>query len=304
MKNSTETQKAKDSLVIVLLGPTASGKTKLALEIAKVLDLSIINIDSRQLYKGMNIGTAKPTKDQQTQVEHHLLDLRLPNQPITVQEFRLEAEKKIEQSFQDRGIAFLVGGSGLYLKAITAGLNPPAIGPQKSLRKQLQDLGQNECYQILSSSDPKAAARISSADAMRTERALEVLYGTGKEISSQQSASPPPWQIIELGLDPIDLADRIAKRTSTMYSEGLLEETDELTQRYGPELPMLKTIGYEEALKVLNNELNTQEAIAITTTRTQKFAKRQRTWFKKQHEPHWLKNENALIKALTLIPEI
>lgn len=294
-------QKSKNALVIVLLGPTASGKTNLAIEIAKTLDLSIINIDSRQLYKGMDIGTAKPTQAQQKEIKHHLLDLRKPNQPITVQEFRKKAEQKIEQCLKDQQMAFLVGGSGLYLKTITAGLRPPAVGPQEAIRKQLRTLGQKECYQMLIGADPIAAKRISPTDAMRTERALEVLYATGIGISSQQEISPPPWQIIELGLNPNDLSSRIAKRTSQMYSNGLIEETNELMKRYGQELPMLKTIGYGEALKVIQNELTSQEAICLTTQRTQKFAKRQRTWFKKQHEPQWLKNENALNTALTLI---
>ncbi len=290
-----------DSTVIVLLGATASGKTKLAIELAETLDLNIINVDSRQLYEGMNIGTAKPTKEQQKRVLHYLLDLRKPNEPITVQEFQREAKIQINSSLASKKMAFLVGGSGLYLKAITGGLNPPKVGPQKIIREQLKNLGQNDCYQILIGCDPQAAKRISPQDSVRTQRALEVFYATGKTMSSQQYICPPPWKIIELGLDPEDLRSRIEKRTLFMYANGLIEETEALMKVYGANLPMLQTIGYAEAIQVIHNELTTSEAIAITTKRTQQFAKRQRTWFRKQHAPYWLNHENALSKALTLI---
>ncbi len=301
MAQEKTNEKLTKSTLIVLLGPTASGKTSLGIEIADQLDLCIINVDSRQLYTGMNVGTAKPTYEQRRRVFHHLLDMRTPDKPITLQEFQKEAESQIEKSFKSKGMALLVGGSGLYLKAITAGLCPPAVGPQPFLRKQLKQLGQKECYQILKTADPKAAGKIGVGDAIRTERALEVLYATGKPISIQQKAKKPPWRIVELGLDPQNLTDRIKQRTSMMYSNGLIEETEALIKLYGADLPMLQTIGYGEALKILKQDLKPQEAIALTNRRTQQFAKRQRTWFRKQHAPEWLNSENGLSKALTMI---
>ena len=202
---------------------------------------------------------------------------------------------------QDRGVAFLAGGSGLYLKALTQGLQPPAVPPQAELRRQLQALGQTHCHQLLQQADPQAAAKIAPADAVRTQRALEVLYASGKPMSEQQSANPPPWRVLELGLNPEELRSRITQRTQQIYREGLLEETRQLSQRYGPDLPMLQTIGYGEALEVLQGSMSESHAIATTTRRTQQFAKRQRTWFRRQHNPHWLTSQDALSEAIRLI---
>ena len=174
--------------MITLLGPTASGKTALALEIAERLDLPVINVDSRQLYREMDIGTAKPTAGQQARVSHLLLDLRTPDQPITLQEFQADANPCINRELEQRGVALLVGGSGLYLKALTSGLQPPAVAPQPQLRQQLTALGQGICHPLLQAADPRAAAKIAPADAVRTQRALEVLYASGQPMSRQ---APP-----------------------------------------------------------------------------------------------------------------
>ena len=288
-------------LVVVLLGPTASGKTALALELAERLALEVLNVDSRQLYAEMDIGTAKPTAEQRQRVPHHLLDLRRPDHPLTLQEFQAIATPMVETSLAQRGIAFLVGGSGLYLKALTGGLRPPAVPPQPELRTQLNALGQPVCHQLLRQADPAAAARIAPADAVRTQRALEVLYASGQPISSQQGSSPPPWRVLELGLDPADLRQRISRRTQQLYADGLVEETARLRERYGPELPLLQTIGYGEAALLLDGSLSREEAIARTCQRTRQFAKRQRTWFRRQHQPCWLSDADALNEAMTQI---
>jgi len=291
----------KQQLVIVLLGPTASGKTETALDLAEKLNLEIHNIDSRQLYIGMDIGTAKPTKTQMNRVKHFLVDIRKPNNPITFKEFQEEAQLSLEVALQKQGVAFLVGGSGLYLKAITAGLRPPAVPPIKNLRKQLCELGQAQCFQLLKSSDPKASTRISPNDAVRTQRALEVLYATGQSITEQESAEPPPWKILELGLNPTNLRERIAHRTNQIYRNGLFEETKLLINEYTKELPLLQTIGYGEALQVIQGKITTEKAIETTNYRTNQFAKRQRTWFRRQHNPKWLNDEEPLKEALSLI---
>ncbi len=297
----SKSKKDRAGLVIVLLGATASGKTALAIELAEQLKINVINVDSRQLYIGMDVGTAKPTKDQQNRVTHELLDLLPPNKQINLREFQSKANRKIEESLTKCGISFLVGGSGLYLKAITHGLIPPAVGAQEDLRAQLKKIGQSTCYQLLQKADPKAANKIEANDSIRTQRALEVLYATGKPISQQQRIAAPPWKILELGLDPKNLRALIFERTKQIYANGLIEETKNLVQLYGADLPLLQTIGYGEALKVLNGEMCLQEAIEITNARTQKLAKRQRTWFRKQHSPHWLESEEPLSEALSLI---
>ena len=287
--------------MVVLLGPTASGKTALALELAERFELEIVNVDSRQLYKDMTVGTAKPTTEQRARVPHHLLDLRRPDQPITLREFQDEALTAVNRNLKQRAAALLVGGSGLYLKALTAGLKPPSVAPQPSLRQQLTRLGQGTCHQLLMDADPEAGSRIAAADAVRTQRALEVLYATGRTMSSQTSASPPPWRVLELGLNPANLRQRISQRTEQLYAQGLIEETQQLKERYGADLPLLQTIGYGEALQVLEGQLDRTDAIAQTTKRTQQFAKRQRTWFRRQHQPHWLSDTDPFNDASQLI---
>ena len=290
-------------LVITLLGPTASGKTALALELAERLELPVINVDSRQLYREMDVGTAKPTAEQQARVTHHLLDLRDPNQPITLQEFQAEATPCIERELSERGIALLVGGSGLYLKALTSGLKPPAVGPQPELRKQFSAMGQAVCHPLLATADPIAAAKISPADVVRTQRALEVLYASGQPMSGQASVEPPPWRILEIGLNPTNLRQRINQRTEQLYQNGLVEETQRLADRYGADLPLLQTIGYGEALQINAGSITRQSAIDTTCQRTRQFAKRQRTWFRRQHTPQWLSEQDLLTEAMTLIEQ-
>ena len=292
-------------LVIVLLGPTASGKTRLAIELVEKIELTvelkIHNIDSRQIYKGMDIGTAKPTKDEQKRASHSLLDIREPDQPITVHEFKKEAEIKIKNTIVSKNIPFLVGGSGLYLKSIISGLKPPGVSPQKELREQLSLLGQDTCYQLLAKTDPQLSQKISAADSVRTQRALEVIYATGEKMSLQKVMKKPPWVILELGLDPKDLKEKIKQRTLNLYKYGLIEETEKLIQKFGEKLPMLQTIGYKEALEVLEGKNSIQQSIEITTRRTQQFAKRQRTWFRSQHDPIWLNDEEPLREAISII---
>ena len=298
------TESAGQPLVIVLLGPTASGKTDLAIALAQALDLAVLNVDSRQLYRLMDVGTAKPTAAQRGQARHELLDLRDPDQPINLQEFRAIAEAQLNAELARKPLALLAGGSGLYLQALTQGLEPPAVPPQPQLRAQLAALGQPLCHQLLRQGDPVAAARIAPADAVRTQRALEVLYATGRPLSSQQGATPPPWRVLELGLNPTDLTARIASRTKGLFAAGLVAETEALIERYGAELPLLNTIGYGEAKQQLAGELSETEAIALCEQRTRQFAKRQRTWFRRRHAPIWLdgpSTEGQLAQALQVV---
>jgi tRNA dimethylallyltransferase len=298
------TESAGQPLVIVLLGPTASGKTDLAIALAQALDLAVLNVDSRQLYRQMDVGTAKPTAAQRGQARHELLDLRDPDQPINLQEFRAIAEAQLNAELARKPLALLAGGSGLYLQALTQGLEPPAVPPQPQLRAQLAALGQPLCLQLLRQGDPAAAARIAPADAVRTQRALEVLYATGRPLSSQQGATPPPWRVLELGLNPTDLTARIASRTKCLFAAGLVAETEALIERYGAGLPLLNTIGYSEAKQQLAGELSETEAIALCEQRTRQFAKRQRTWFRRRHAPIWLdgpSTEGQLAQALQVV---
>ena len=285
-------------LVIVLIGPTASGKTELGIEIAKYFNINIHNVDSRQLYRFMDIGTAKPTKEQQKTIKHFLIDLEEPSSQVNAKQFQEIATKSINRELNQKRIPFLIGGSGLYMNSIIKGFFAPDVPPQKALRSQFEKLGQEKCWELLKICDPVLTKKINYADQVRTIRALEVFYVTGKPISSQKFQNPPPWKILELGLDREDLKERIFKRTKNMFKSGIIDETENIINQYGSNLPMLETIGYKEAKNVIKKNLKIEEAIELTTTKTIQFAKRQKTWFRNKNNPIWLNNKNLLKDAI------
>ena len=288
-------------LVIVLLGPTASGKTDLAIDLAKYFKLSIHNIDSRQIYKEMNIGTAKPTEEQQIQVKHYLLDILFPDKNLNVKQFQEIAMNSINNEIKENKYPFLVGGSGLYMNSIINGFITPGVPPQEKFRKQLLNLGQVQCWNLLKLCDPEASNSINFSDQTRTIRALEVFYGTGKSISSQQLKNPPNWRILELGLDRDDLKERILTRTKYMFNNGMVEETKKLVKKYGSDNPLLKTIGYQDAKLILENKISIDKAVENTAKKTINFAKRQRTWFRNKNKAIWLNTKNPLKDAIIKI---
>ena len=273
-------------ILIALMGPTASGKTELAIEIAKKINSNIHNIDSRQIYIDMDIGTAKPTAVQQSQVKHFLIDLCLPSKPINLHDFQSIAKKSIERDLEQKGLTLLVGGSGLYLQALIGGLNPPAVPPQKFLRDQLEKIDKTERHKLLKLCDPFSAQRIHPEDSIRIIRALEVFYATGKMFSKQKNMMPTPWRVLELGINPDNLISRIQRRTEEMYKKGLIEETEDLINKYGNDLQLIKTIGYGESRSIIHGKINYEEALEITIKRTCQLAKRQKTWCR-GHMKNW-----------------
>ncbi len=287
--------------VIILIGPTASGKTELAIEIAEYFKTRIHNIDSRQIYKSMDIGTAKPSKKQQQKIKHFLIDIEEPINQINVKQFQEIAQISIKREIKQNNLPFLVGGSGLYMNSLTKGFFVPNVPPQNNLRKQFEELGQKKCWDLLKNCDPVSTKKINFADHIRTIRALEVFYVTGKPLSTLKVQKPPDWRILELGLDRDNLKERITQRTKNMFLSGIIEETNHLISKYGCDLPILETIGYREARDVLNNHSTIEKAIELTTTKTIQFAKRQKTWFRNKNNPIWLNNKNLLKDAIIKI---
>lgn len=295
--------------LIVIGGATATGKTALAIALARQLNSVILSADSRQVYRGFDIGTAKPTPAQQQQVLHHLIDICDPRNTLTLAIYQAKAQALIAH-YHAQGITpLLVGGTGLYIRSITQGLTMPQVPPQPQLRAQLMALGQQECYQWLQQVDPLAARRIHAHDQVRTLRALEVYYVTGVPLSQQQRREPPCypiWYFALTGGDRRQQQARIAERTHQMLAMGWLEEIRQLQAQYGDELPLLDTLGYREMRQYLRGEVSLQEAIALTVQHTQQFAKRQRTWFRAEPGIYWLQSttlEEQLVEIQTQLAE-
>lgn len=275
-------------MLIVICGATASGKSSLALSIAQRLDLAIISADSRQVYREFDIGTAKPSLAEQKLVTHYQINICHPTETLTLAEYQ-EQTQAIIQAQNNSKPSLLVGGTGLYLDSITKGLKIPRVSPQPELRSQLSAIGQAQAHQWLRQVDPQAAQKIHLNDCFRTLRALEVFYVTGIPISQQQGENPPSYPILQIGLDS-DVSDsdtRIASRTHQMVDMGLVKEVEYLCQKYGSDLPLLNTLGYGEIKQHLSGDIDLEQAIALTILHTRQFAKRQRTWFRKNKQINW-----------------
>ncbi|MEM9768327.1 MAG: tRNA (adenosine(37)-N6)-dimethylallyltransferase MiaA [Cyanobacteria bacterium P01_D01_bin.71] len=279
--------------LIAIAGPTATGKTGLALTLAEKLPIAILSADSRLVYREFDIGTAKPTSAERAQAPHYLIDIRNPTETMTVAEYQQEAQTLIKQLHDTREtLPCLVGGTGLYISSVVDGLQIPPVAPQPDLRSQLTGLGQSHCYALLRRVDPKACDRIHPHDAVRTIRALEVAYVTGIPLSTQQGQCPPDYPILYIGLDcdPELLKARIQERTAQMFEQGLVSEVEYLCQRYGADLPLLKTLGYAETLGYVKGDYSIAVAKELIVKNTRQFAKRQRTWFRKR-DIHWFDAE-------------
>lgn len=285
--------------LIVICGPTATGKSQLALSVAQRLSAVILSADSRQVYRGFDIGTAKPLPQEQKLVPHYLIDMAEPTTTLTVSEYQAQAQALIRGCHEAvnpiapaRGGTqpLLVGGTGLYIKSIVRGMKIPRVAPQPGLRSQLEHLDQPQTYAMLQQVDPAAAARIHPHDRRRTLRALEVFYVTGIPISQQQGESPPHYPILQIGLDcptPDDLSRRITYRTEQMLEMGLVKEVMALRDHYGADLPLLQTLGYQEVMQYLDGQLSLAQAKDQIILHTRQFAKQQRTWFRADVSIEW-----------------
>jgi tRNA dimethylallyltransferase len=269
--------------LIVILGATATGKTGTAIALAKRLNAPILSADSRQIYRGMDIGTAKPSMSDRQGIPHYLIDLASLAQTFTLAEYQQQAQVLIAE-FHDRGVTpILVGGTGMYIKSIVHGMKIPRVAPDLGLRSQFQELGQSRCYQILQQVDPASTRVIHAHDQFRTMRALEVFYVTGVPLSQLQGEAPPTYPILQIGIctpEPDLHLQWIGDRLEQMLELGWLAEIQNLQIKYSKDNSLLRTLGYREMADFLSDRLSLEQAKDLIITHTRQFAKQQKTWFR------------------------
>ncbi len=282
-------------VVLVLLGPTGIGKTAVSRELARQVPVEIISADSRQIYRYMDIGTDKPDPAFRAEVPHHFVDELTPDVPFSAGEFAQRARAVIQQILQKKVLPLVVGGSGLYIRALLEGFFEQDV-KDETLRQQLEEKARREgpetLYQELKAVDPVSAAAIHPNNVKRVIRALEVYYLSGKPISRwHQQRDPAPFPYIKIGLtmDREALYARINQRVEQMFDAGLIEETRRLlAMGYSPRLNALNTVGYKEVIQFLNDEIDLYTCVELVKRNTRRFAKRQFTWFRAEKHVHWL----------------
>jgi len=294
------------SPLILIVGPTAVGKTELAIQLAARLNSEIVSADSRLFYRGMDIGTAKPTREEQGRVPHHLIDIANPDGILSLAVFQQKAREAIADIHTRNKMPFLVGGTGQYIRAVTEGWNPPEVKPDERLRNELEKLkDENDIYWLherLKGLDPLAAEKIDPRNYRRTIRALEVIMTTGRRFSEQRGQSKSPYHLITVGLTRprAELYERVDQRIDAMFATGFLEEVKSLLAKgYSPSLPTMSAIGYRECVRVINGELNEEQAKAEIKRATRIFVRRQANWFK-ESDPNikWFRVETGVVEEI------
>jgi tRNA dimethylallyltransferase len=286
---------AKDPLVILLLGPTGSGKTALSLALGERFDGEIVSCDSVAVYRGMDLGTAKPTREESARLPHHLIDVADPDQPFTAGEYSRQARSALHEISGRARLPIVTGGTGLYLRALTDGL---FAGPsrQENLRSRLTQSqakhGRDWLHRILNRLDPASAERIHANDTSKLIRAIEVCLAARQPLSEVMARDPlTGFRLLRIGLNPPrqKLYDRLNRRAADMFAAGLIDETRTLLDRFGP-VKALDSLGYRQALRVLRESWSSDEAIAAAQQGHRNYAKRQLTWFRREPEVHWLES--------------
>ncbi len=284
------------SPLVVLAGPTASGKTALALALAARFPAEVVSCDSVAVYRGLDIGSAKPTAEERALVSHHLIDILTPDQPCTAGHYARLAREAIAGITQRNRLPIVAGGTGLYLRALLDGLSP-APPRDESLRKKLRaraDKSPTQLHRILARIDPAAARAIHANDVPKLIRAIEVSLTARRPITQHwrenEREALSGCRILRLGLDPprAALYDRINRRAATMFDRGLEEETARLVEQYGYDCRPLASLGYAQAIEVLRGALTREDAVTLCAQGHRNYAKRQLTWFRRDPEIHWL----------------
>jgi tRNA dimethylallyltransferase len=291
----------REPLVVVVLGPTASGKTALALAIARRFSGEIVNCDSVAMYREFEIGTAKPSAAERAEIPHHLVDCVDPLADVSAGEYARQARQilggiALGENAQRRRLPIVSGGTGLYLRALVEGLFP---GPQRSeelrnkLRARVEERGTDYLHRILRRLDASAAKRIHANDVPKVIRAIEVCLTSRQPMTEvwQQGREPlRGFRILRLGLNPERevLYARINQRAAKMFDDGLIAETERLLAKHGDQARPLTSLGYKQALQFLRGELDRESALAAAQQAHRNYAKRQMTWFRREPNVHWL----------------
>ncbi len=284
-----EASARKSGPLVALVGPTGVGKTALSLSLAQRLPVAceILSADSRQIYRGMDIGTAKPTPEERAQVPHHLLDLAAPDEVITLAQYQALCYRTVDEVLGRGHLPLLVGGTGLYVRAVVEGWTVPRVPPDPALRGHLlrlaEEQGPEVLFRRLQEVDPEAAARMDPRNVRRVIRALEVCEATGRPFSAYQRRDPPPYHILMVGLTmPREaLYARVDARIDRMLQEGLVDEVRSLLAAgYAPDLPAMTGLGYREIGLYLRGEASLEEAVALLRRNTRRLIRHQYNWFR------------------------
>ncbi len=298
--------------VIVICGPTASGKTALSIELAKKINGEIISCDSMQIYKDMNIGTAKPTQEEMQGIKHYLIDIISPNERYSVADYKRDAKKAIKEIINKGKIPIVVGGTGLYIDSLIYEIEYQDIqfdeNYRKELEKQVEEKGLDYLYKKAKEIDPQAIEKISQNDKKRILRILEIYKATGKnktqqEIESRKKEVEYDYHVYAIDWDREELYNRINKRVDIMIKQGLIEEVKKILEKYKEFPTAMQGLGYKEVVEYLEGKTTKEEMIEKIKMETRRYAKRQLTWFRKNKQTIWLKGKDNLQNNIKIILE-
>ncbi|MBQ4078604.1 tRNA (adenosine(37)-N6)-dimethylallyltransferase MiaA [bacterium] len=280
----------KKQKIIAITGPSSSGKTALSVSLAKEINGEIISVDSRQIYKGLDIGSAKPTMDERQGIIHHMMDIIEVTAPFTVADFCDEANKIIGDIISRGKVPILAGGTGLYFRTLLQDFDLPRVAPNEELRKELNKKSCEELYNMLLEKDYEIAQKIHFNNKVKIIRALEVCISLGVPMSKAQKKKDSPYDVLWIGLNTQDrdfLYERINKRVEVMLSQGLEQEAKTLFEKYGENNILMSTIGYQEFLPYFKGEIEFSIAIEQLKQNTRRYAKRQISWFNANKDINW-----------------
>ena len=300
----------KKPTVIVIAGPTASGKSNLAIELAKKIDGQIISADSMQIYKDMNIGTAKVTKEEMQGILHYMIDFVSPEQRYSVSDYKEQAEKYIEDIIGLGKTPIICGGTGLYINSLIYGIEFSKEEIDEEYRNKLNNIakceGLDKLYEEALKIDPEAMKKISKNDQKRIIRVLEIYHKTGKtktqqDMESRQNEVKYNYKVFCIDWDRQLLYERINQRVEKMVEQGLIQEVKNILQKYNKFPTAMQGLGYKEIVEYINGNLTKQEAIEKIQMETRRYAKRQLTWFRKNKEIYWLNGQSEVLDNIDII---